>query len=184
MQFSRNQIEILHGKLCGRAAGGIRDIEFGKLVARRLASEEDPLAVRRPAWTLIVESMIGDFGQCSTRRRNHPDVRVLAVVVGLSSPIGNKGDARAVRRPLRIGVVPILAIGDLLGLTTLNIHNPQMPALVVKPSGVIELVLDMRVVPHIALAVRRCDPIGGARSADGNDTASVGRPLITLHAVL
>src|SRR5580692_10629239 len=111
----------------------------------RLARKENLFSVRSPSRILVLEGMIRDFGQHSARSWNHPDVGVVAIVKQLSCTIRHKGYTRAVRRPLRISIVPVLAVRDLLRLPVRNTHDPQMLALVVIPSGVIEFILDMRV---------------------------------------
>src|ERR1700730_10508703 len=155
-----------------------------ELMVGGLAGEENLLAVRRPARTFVLKVMIGDPGERSARSRNHPDVGIVAVVVLLSRSIGYECDSRAVRAPLRIGIIPVLSIRDLPCFPSRNAHHPQMLALVVIPSGVVELVLDMRIVPHIAGPIRRRNTVGGAGSADDRDSSSIGRPLIGLRAVL
>jgi len=140
----------------------------------RLTGEEDLFAVGRPAGAVVVEGVIGDFGERAAGCGNDPDVGVLAIVEGFSSAIGDEGDARAVGRPLRVAVVPVLAIGDLFGIAAGKGDDPQMAALVVVPTGVIELVLDMRVVVDVALAIGRGDGVGRTGRTDGNDAGAVG----------
>src|SRR5580704_7667637 len=108
----------------------------------------------------------------------------MAVVISLSGAVGNKRDVCAIRRPLWIRIVPILPLRDLLCLSSRHARDPQVSAPVVKPPRVIEFVLDMRVMPHIALAIRSCDIIHWSRSADNNNPRSLWRPLVTLHTVL
>jgi len=74
--------------------------------------------------------MIGDLAERSARSRNHPHIRIVALIQQFSRAIGYERDACAVRRPPGIGVVPVLAIGDLLGFLARNIHHPDMLALI------------------------------------------------------
>jgi len=130
-------------------------------VQRCLTRKQDLLAVGRPPRAFILEGVIRNFGQRAPSGGNYPDVGVVAVVVGFPSAIRNESDACAVGRPLRIDIVPILPIGDLPGLTARHIDNPEVPPFVVKPSSVIEFVLDVRIVAHIAVAVGwRCGIAG------------------------
>src|SRR6266436_7916646 len=128
--------------------------------------------------------MIGNFREGPACRRNHPHVGIVVVVVGLSCTIGDERDACPIGRPLRIGVVPILPLRDLLGLSTRHAYNPQMSPLVIKPSGVVEFVLDMRVMPDIALAIGGGHAIHRSGGADYHDARSLRRPLVTLYSIL
>ncbi len=108
----------------------------------------------------------------------------MAVVVRLAGAVRNKRDARPVGRPLRIGVVPILPLRDLFCLSTRHANDPQMPPLVIKPSGVVEFVLDMRVMPDIALAIGGGHAIHRPGRADNHDARSLPRPLVALYSIL
>src|SRR5208282_3038275 len=118
----------------GHTPGRIRHVQLGELMASGLASKENLFAVRRPSRTLVLEEMIGNFGERTAVRGNRPDVSVVAVVVSFAGPVGHKGDSCAVRGPLGIGVVPVLSFGDLLRVSALDVYDPQMPPFVVKPS--------------------------------------------------
>ena len=87
-------------------------------------------------------------------------------------------------RPLRIGIVPVVAGGDLLGVAGGGVHHPEMAALVVVPAGVVELVRDVRVVAHVALAGGGRHVVAGPGAAHHYQPLSVGRPLKRARAVL
>jgi hypothetical protein len=99
--------------------------------------------------------MVGNFCQCPAVRGDHPNIGVVAVVIRLTGAVRHKCDPRAVRRPLRISIVPVLTIGDLLRVSVPNADDPEMTSFIVEPSCVIELVAHVRVVTHVAL------PVGG-----------------------
>ena len=152
-------------------------------MALSLTGEKDLFAVGGPAWALVLERMVGDFGECAASGGDDPDVGIAAVVKSFSGAVGDKGDARAIGRPLWVGIVPILTVGDSLSVAAGHVDDPEMASLVVEPAGVVELVIDMRVMADVALAVRWCDVVHRARGADENDARTLGRPLVGLNAV-
>src|SRR5580658_4158970 len=96
-------------------------------MASSLAGKEKLFAVRRPSRTLVLEEMIGNFGERTAVRWNRPDVGVVAIVVSFAGPVGHKSDSCAVRGPLRIGVVPVLTLGDLFCVSARYVNHPEMP---------------------------------------------------------
>src|SRR5580698_8812351 len=95
--------------------------------------------------------MIRDFGQRSTLGGDGPYVGIAVFVVFLAGAIRHEGDALAIGRPLRVAVVPVLAVGNLLGVAALDVDHPEMTPLIVEPAGVVEIVGNVLVVAHVAV---------------------------------
>jgi len=82
--------------------------------------------------------------------------------------------ALAVGRPLRVGVVPIVAGSDLFRVSDGGIHNPQVAALVVKTQPVsFELVREVAIVGGTSLlaGVRARSDRWGPPAAQGDELA-------------
>jgi len=140
MQIRRNQVEFLCHQSGRRAPLRVRKVQLRKLPPRCPACEHDLLSVRRPAGKIVLKRMIGDPRHRSPLRGNHPDVLIVSTFVLLAGAVGNERDAGAVRRPLRIGIVPVFARSDLILFAGRCINHPKVTALVVVPAGVVELV--------------------------------------------
>ncbi len=167
----------------GDAAGGGRDVELRELAAHGLSGEQDLLAVGRPAGHVVVEGVVGDFGQRATGGGDNPDVAIVAVVVFVAGAVGNERDAGAVGRPLRIEIVPIVAAGELLIFAGGGVDEPEVAAPVVEPAGVVELVGDVLVVADVAFARVGRDVVAGAGAGKRDEAGAVGRPLEGGHAI-
>ena len=57
--------------------------------------------------------MIGDLGQRAAVRGDDPHVGVVIAVELMTGAIGDEGDARRIGRPVRIEIVPVVAVSDL-----------------------------------------------------------------------
>ncbi len=155
LQVGRNEIERRERR--GRHASAHRrdhDLRWRFLGGGRHV--RDRLSVGRPA-----RRVVGTFGRGDLRQRaaavgaDRPDIGIAAAVVLVSSSIRDERDARAVRRPLRIGVVPVVAVRDLMRAAGGEVHDPDVRSLVVVPAGVVELVRQVRVVANVAQRGRR-----------------------------
>src|SRR5262245_33308519 len=104
------------------------------------SDERDALAVRRPSRSVVRFVMVGNLDQRSARGRNYPDIGVAAFVKGFAGPVGYERYSAAIRRPLRVRVVPVLARGYLLCPAGSDVDDPQMAASIVEPAGVVEFV--------------------------------------------
>ena len=183
VESNGNQVEIVHHQAGWRTALGISHVELRKLAASGPAGENNPLAVRRPTREIVFKRVVGNFGERAARSRNHPHVGVMAVIVFVAGPIRHKCNVCAIRRPLRIGIVPVVTRRDLLILARSRIHYPQMAALVVVPTRVIELIQDVPVMADIAPVGVAWDLIAGTNAADGDEALPVRRPLKHRNAV-
>ena len=138
-------------------------------VFRHRADERDRLAVGRPARRVVAGRVIGDLRQRAAVRVDHPDVGVVALVERLAGAIRHERDLPAVRRPLRIAVVPVVAGGELRRAADRDVDHPEMRALVVEPAAVVELVVGVLVVAHVARRLRR---VARPAAADDDEPAS------------
>src|SRR5260221_571733 len=128
--------------------------------------------------------MVGDPRQRSALGGNHPDILVVAVLVLLASAVRYERDARPIGRPLRIGIVPFLARSDLAFFAGGCIDHPNVAALVIEPSGVVELVGNMLVVPNVALAAAGGHLIARPAAADCDESLAIRRPLQHVDTIL
>ena len=134
------EVEVRHG-LCGGTAGGWGDHDLLRLLVAGGADERDRLSVRRPTRRVVRSGRRRHARQRAAIGGNDPHVGVAAVVVELvAAAIGDERDLRPIRRPLRIVVVPRVAVRDLLCRAAAHLDGPQVRASVVEPSVVIELV--------------------------------------------
>src|ERR1700716_2574762 len=108
----------------------------------------------------------------------------MAVVVCLSRAVRHKSNARAIRRPLRVRVVPFLTAGDLAPLSRCNIHDPQVPPFSIVPTGIIALINGVRIVADVTLVVCGRNVLVGGRCVADNDSSSIRRPLISFNSIL
>src|SRR5215831_14492345 len=104
------------------------------------SDKSDLLAVRRPSRSVVCFVMVGDLDQRSPGDWNHPYVGVAAFVKRLAGSVRYKRYPAAVRRPLRVRIVPVLSRGYLLLGPVFYVDDPHMAAAVVKPAGVVEFV--------------------------------------------
>ena len=179
-----DQVDLFGDQLRRRAARRGRDIDLRKLPPHGLAGKGDLAAIGRPARLCIFKLVIGNLRQSAAFGRNYPDVFIVALVVLLAGAVGYEGDARRIGRPLRIGIVPVFAGCDLLGGARRGIRHPQVAAFVVVPARVVELIGDVRIVPHVALALRRGDVVARSGAAQHHESGRIRRPLEGIHAVL
>ncbi len=113
-QRGRNQIETVGGEPRRAAAGGDEpDLRMRAFLGIG-ADERDRLAVRRPARRAVCAR---DDPKSSSASRPFASMtqtsRVVPLVERLARAIRNERDLLPVGRPLRIGVVPVVAGGDL-----------------------------------------------------------------------
>src|SRR5258707_7797792 len=148
------------------------------------AGEGNPFAVRRPAWLVVGFVVIGDLRQRSALSRDHPHVRGAVLVVLLAGAIRNEREARSVRRPPRIAVVPPVAFGNLFCAACLHRDNPQMRASIVEPTGVVEFVRSVFVMTHVAAVFVIGATVTGADPTDDHESTAVRRPAKRAYAVL
>src|SRR6266850_466665 len=113
-------------------------------------------------------------GTALTRRK--PDFR-------MSTALGHaeECDLRPVRRPLWIGVIPVLAGSNLPGDARCDIRDPDMRSLVIEPAGVIELVAPMFIVADVTWRLRH---VARTTLADTRDLAAIRRPHETGNSIL
>jgi DsbC/DsbD-like thiol-disulfide interchange protein len=78
------------------------------------AQKRDVLAVRRPSRARIRRGVIGNFPGRAAFGRSDPNVAVVVEIELVPGSIRDKRDPGRIGRPVRIEIVPILAIGDLL----------------------------------------------------------------------
>src|SRR5215831_2442152 len=119
--------------------------------------------------------MIGNPGELATTVGVHyPHIGVAVLVILLTRAIRNKGDALAVGRPLRIAVVPVVALRDLFRFARLDINNPKMCAAIVEPAGVVEFVRGVFVMADVTAVFGITGArITGTNAADDDQTSSV-----------
>ena len=113
-QSAGNQIDAVGGEASTprRRDCGASQI-FGMRLLRHRAEERDRLAVRRPARRVVAAGVIGNLRQRAAVGVDHPHVGVVSHVERLAGAVGHERDLAAVGRPLRIGVVPVVAGGEL-----------------------------------------------------------------------
>ena len=112
--------------------------------------------------------MIGNLRQLfAVVHVDDPHVGVAILVVFLTGAIRDEGDALAVGRPLRIAVVPIVAVRNRSRFAGLHIDDPKMGAPIVEPSRIVEFVGNMFVVSNVAASAR----VNLKRSVTWPDTA-------------
>src|SRR6266699_1838701 len=145
------------------------------------AEERNGLSVGRPSWRTVGFLGLRDLYERSSGRIDDPNVLVTPLVEFLPRAIGNKSNLLAVRRPLRVRIVPIVARRELLRGAGRNVNDPQMQSLVVEPSRVVELIVGMFVMPNIAWGF--CC-VTRSTWADAHKPGAVRRPCETVHAVL
>src|SRR5471030_256154 len=183
MQVGGDQVQVFQHQ-ARFAARRRSDVQLRKLPPLRLAGECDLPAVGRPPRLRIVKVMIRNLGERPALGRNHQDIFVTPIVVLFAGAVGDKRNPRGIGRPLRIGIVPIVARRDLPARAGHGIDHPEMAALVVEPAGVVELVGDVRIMAHVALSRRGRHVIAGAGPAQHRQTFAVGRPLKRSRPVL
>src|SRR6266852_3846397 len=138
--------------------------------------ERDPFSVRRPARLIVGFVVVRNLCELATFRTNHPNISISILFVLFPGPIRDKSEARSVRRPLRIAVVPIVAFGDLFRAARLQLDDPKVRPPVIKPPRVIELVRTVLVVTHVAAIFILSAVITGSNPADDHQTRSIRRP--------
>src|SRR5437867_688975 len=112
--------------------------------------EDDPFSIRRPARLVVGFVMIGNLRERTAAVSvNDPNVGVAILVVFFARAVRDERDALAVRRPLRIAVVPIIAFRNLPGIASLHVDNPKMRAPIIKPTSVVEFVRGVSVMTHV-----------------------------------
>src|SRR5437870_5285108 len=141
-----------------------------------LAGEGNPLAVGRPTRLIIGFVVIGNFCELATFGADYPYISVAVLVVFFSGTIRNKRDPSSIRRPLRIAIVPVVALGNLFRVSGLNIDNPKMRAAIVEPTGVVEFVRSVLVVADVAVIATVRAVVAGTCATDNNETRSIRRP--------
>ena len=114
-KFARNQIEVIHSGLRCTARRWC-DVKPRRFPPFRLARECNLFPIGRPARLRVVILMIGNFRQRAAFRRDHPDIFVVPAIVLLACPVRDKSDEPAIRRPLRIRIVPVFARSQLSGV--------------------------------------------------------------------
>ena len=179
-QLRRDQVDAVGGEFRRRPAGCRREPDLRMRFFRHRAQECEGLAVGRPPRRRVAGGVVRNLRQRSAGGIDHPDVRVVAVVEGLAGAVGDEGDLPAVGRPLWIGVVPVVARRQLRRAARLDVDHPQVRALVIEPAGVVELVVRVQVVAHIA---RRLCRVARTAAADRDQLRAVGRPLKAGDAV-
>src|SRR5437868_8969639 len=150
------------------------------------ASEGDPFSVRRPARLIVGLVVIGNLCQLPTAVRiDHPHIAVAIPFVFLAGAVRHESDARAVRRPLRIAVVPIIVFGNLLCVATLDIDDPKVCAAIVEPTSVIEFVGTVLVMTHVtAIPGIAGATVAWPNSANDNEASSIRRPAKEADSIL
>src|SRR5438445_7477388 len=116
----------------------------------RRAKKGNAPPVGRPARGTVGFRGLRDFDERSSGRIDDPNVLVAAFVDFLSGAIGHKSYLLAIRRPLRIAIIPIVARSDLLRRARYNVDDPNVRPPIVEPPCVIEFVISMFVMPHVA----------------------------------
>src|SRR6266436_6754928 len=116
-------------------------------------------------------------------RWRQPNLRVIPFV-----NFAGEGNALSVRGPLRIAVIPIIAVSDLLRATSLHIDDPKVSAPIIEPTSIIEFVRTIPVVPHVAAIAAFGAGIGPAigwtDATDDHQTSSIRRPAKYADAIL
>src|SRR4030081_2352533 len=98
-----------------------------------LAGERDPFSVRRPARLIIRFVVIGNLCELATFSTNHPNISVSILFVLFPGPIRDESEARSIRRPLRIAVVPIVTFGNLFRAARPYLDDPKVCPPIIKP---------------------------------------------------
>ena len=94
--------------------------------------------------------VIRDFGQGASLGRDRPDIGVARIFIRLAGTVAYEGEGGAIGRPLRVSVVPFLAIGELLRSACFGIYDEEVRALIVEPAGIVKLVANIGVVADVA----------------------------------
>ena len=150
------------------------------------ASERDPFSVRRPARLIVGFLVIGNLCQLpGSVRIDHPHICVAILFVFLTGAVRDESDAGAVRRPLGIVVVPIIAFGDLLWVATLDIDDPKVCAAIVEPTRVVEFIRSIFVMTHVtAIPGIAGATITWPNSANDNEARPIRRPAKETDSIL
>src|SRR5437762_11161788 len=120
--------------------------------------------------------MIRVLCQAATFRRNYPDVCIAILVKLFAGAVRNKGDARAIRRPLRVRIIPVNAFCDLFRISRCDFNDPKVSASVVEPTTIVEFVRRILVVTHVAAIFTFGTAVAWSYAADGNQPRAVRRP--------
>src|SRR5215471_8463713 len=173
----RNQIQIVSCELGRRSSRGRGKPDLRMLALVNRADERDALTVRRPSRRVVSFVMVGNLDQRSARRRDYPHIGVAAFVKGFASPVGYERYSAAIRRPLRVRVVPVLTRGYLLFSACIDVDDPQVAAAIVEPAGVVEFVRQVRVVANVAAIPRFGVVVAWSGPAQADEPGPIRGPL-------